>query len=167
MSVKASSEEESRVPPHRGRHDAQHGEFVPFAETPGNAQSGGHGIGEDPFDVHVAARAGVEGRRDAPAVARRRRDGGFRPHEVVAVSEADRSQKGLQRLPVRKPEHPHAARRTRLPGRGGQAPRIALFFGPEQAQRREITVGNRNAHERRAFQRVIQSATPERDLPAG
>lgn len=43
--------------PHRGRHDTQHGEFVPFAETPGKAQSGGHGIGEDPFDVHVAAGA--------------------------------------------------------------------------------------------------------------
>ena len=149
--------------PHRGRHDTQHGEFVPFAETPGKAQSGGHGIGEDPFDVHVAAGAGVESRRNAPAVARRRRDGGFRSHEVIAVGEADRSQKRLQRLPVRKPERPHAARRSRFPGRGGK-PRIALFFGPEQAQRREVTVGNRNAHERRAFQGVIQSAAPERDL---
>lgn len=34
--------------------------------------------------------------------------------------------------------------RSRFPGRGGK-PRIALFFGPEQAQRREVTVGNRNA----------------------
>ncbi|MFR9129926.1 MAG: hypothetical protein ACLVJK_09455 [Alistipes putredinis] len=73
------------------------------------------------------------------------------------------ARKRLQRLPVRKPERPHAARRSRFPGRGGK-PRIALFFGPEQAQRREVTVGNRNAHERRAFQGVIQSAAPERDL---
>ena len=52
--------------PRRGRHDAEQGEFVPRTEAPREAQSGGQGVGEDPFDVHVAAQ------RSSSAPSRRR-----------------------------------------------------------------------------------------------
>ncbi len=128
------------MPRVEGGNDAEQGEFVPRTEAPREAQSGGQGVGEDPFDVHVAARADIGGGRKAPSAAEGPGSGDPGPEKIVAVGEAHRSEIRLQRLPFREPEQPHAAGRSPLPGRR-RKPRATLLLGSQQAQKRQITIG--------------------------
>ena len=112
---------------------------MPFAETPREAQSGSQGVGEDPFDVHVAARAGISGGRKAPSAVEGLRSGGFGAEKVVAVGEAHRDEAGLQRLPFRKAERPCAAGAVPHLGQRGKSC-AARLLRPQQAQQRKVTI---------------------------
>ena len=149
--------------PRRGRHDAEKGEFMSRTKAPGETQSGGQGVCEDPFDMHVTARAGIGGGRKAPSSAESPCSGDFGPDKVVAVSEAHRSEIRLQRLSLWKPEQPHPADRAPLPGRSSK-PRITFLFGPQQAQERKVTIRQVHTRKRCAHGAIAQPTALPRHL---
>lgn len=115
--------------PDRGRNDERQAQVVIVAEPFGGAQARSQRIGKDAFDVHVAPRTGVEGRRTAPSAAERFGDGQPRPGQIIAVRKTDGSIARRLRVIVGKTEQTQAAgtaRRTVCRGKTA----IADFIGP-------------------------------------
>ena len=149
-------------PLHRNGHDAEQRQRIAPVEGARKAEARRHGIREDPLDVQVAARPEVGTRRKAPAPGKAHRARNPRAEAIVAVGETHRDQVRLQRLPVRKAEKAPAAR-ARNGARGRLKPRKAALFGTEQAQKREVTVGEADARKGVALGGVVQTPAAERD----
>ena len=149
-------------PLHRNGHDAEQRQRIASVEGARKTEARRHGIREDPLDVQVAARPEVGTRRKAPAPGKAHRARNPRAEAIIAVGETHRDQVRLQRLPVRKAEKGPAAR-TRKHARARLETRVAVLLGAEQAQKREVTVGEADARKGVALGGVVQTPAAERD----
>ncbi len=142
--------------PHRGRHDGQQRQLRPARKAFREMKPRRQGIREDPFDVHVAPRAGIGREAQPPAASHVERRGDLRPDTVVAVGQPHRRQVRRERLVRREDKAAHAARRTRGIALRRNA-RRTLLRGTQQPQGRRMAPRDGDAVE---FDALIVEGLP-------